>query len=292
MIKSMTGYGNAEGSCNKIDISIELRSVNNRYFDCNIRIPRVYTAFEDEMKAIIQRYVSRGRIDVYVTIDSSQTDNVTIKLNETLLSAYLKAFNDVAEKYKLENDATVMAVSRLPDVLTVEKQETDKDVLCSAVCEVLEKALVKYNEMRTVEGARLKDDLSSKADKIEALVKKVEERSPKTVAEYREKLYNHMSEVLANTEIDEGRLLMEAAIFADKVAVEEETVRLHSHLAQLRTMINLDEPIGRKLDFLVQELNREANTIGSKGNDIEIAKIVMEIKAEIEKIREQAQNIE
>ena len=292
MIKSMTGYGNADGSSGELGISIELRSVNNRYLDCSIRIPRVYTALEDTIKALIQKYISRGKVDVYITIDSSKSNNIEISVNEPLAEAYLTAFKTISEKYGLTSEISALNLARFPDVLTVEKKETDTDVLSHDICGILSEALDKFNDMRSVEGEKLYADITSRLDEIERLVFLVEERSPKTVAEYREKLASRMREILAGAAIDENRLLMEAAIYADKVAVDEETVRLRSHLAQFKSILSSDEPVGRKLDFLVQELNREANTIGSKGNDAEMARIVVNIKAEIEKIREQIQNIE
>lgn len=292
MIKSMTGYGCAKGVSGKIDLSIELRSVNNRYLDCNIRIPRVYTAVEDSMKTLIQNYITRGKVDVYVNIDSSSADDVAISVNKPLAEAYLSALNALSNDYTIKNDITVMSISRFPDVLRVEKKEADTETLSADICSVLESALQDFNRMRIVEGERLSNDIIQRLDEIERLTSIAEERSPKTVSEYRAKLEQRMMDVLKNTELDKSSILTEAAIFADRIAVNEEIVRLRSHIAQLRNMMKSSEPVGRKLDFLVQELNREANTIGSKGNDTEMARIVVDMKAEIEKIREQAQNIE
>ena len=292
MIKSMTGYGCAEGSSGDIDISIELRSVNNRYLDCNIRIPRIYTAFEDAIKSVVQKYISRGKVDLYITVDSSKSSDVEISINEPLAEAYMDALKKLADKFDLSPDVTALNLLRFQDVLIVEKKETASDELLADICTVLETALARFNDMRTVEGEKLYADIMGRLDEIERLVTLVEERSPVTVAEYRARLESKMRETLANSNIDENRLLMEAAIFADKVAVDEETVRLRSHISQFRSILSLSEPVGRKLDFLVQELNREANTIGSKANDSEMARIVVDIKAEIEKIREQIQNIE
>ncbi|MBQ8974679.1 MAG: YicC family protein [Oscillospiraceae bacterium] len=292
MIKSMTGYGCASGEADKLGVKIELRSVNNRYLDCGIRIPRVYTALEDPMKALIQKSVTRGKVDVYVTIDSSGTDDTNISVNRALAEAYLQAVTEISETFELENDLTALSLARMPDVLTVEKAEADTDILSEGMCAILSAALEDYNAMREAEGKKLYADISSRLDTIISLVQKVERRSPQTVKEYREKLSAKMAEVLGGTGIDENRILMEAAIYADKVAVDEETVRLRSHIDQMRDMIQSSVPVGRKLDFLVQEMNREANTIGSKCSDIEISRAVVDIKGEIEKIREQVQNIE
>lgn len=292
MIKSMTGYGCAKGVSGKIDLSIELRSVNNRYLDCNIRIPRVYTAVEDSMKTLIQSYITRGKVDIYVNIDSSSADDVAISVNRPLAEAYLSALNALSIDYAIKNDITVMSISRFPDVLKVEKKEADTETLSADICSVLDVALQDFNRMRIVEGERLSNDITQRLDEIERLTSIAEERSPKTVSEYRAKLEQRMMDVLKNTELDKSSILTEAAIFADRIAVNEEIVRLRSHISQLRNMMQSREPVGRKLDFLVQELNREANTIGSKGNDTEMARIVVDMKAEIEKIREQAQNIE
>ena len=292
MIKSMTGYGNATGASGKLGLTVELRSVNNRFLDCNVRIPRVYTAAEDAIKAMVQSRISRGKVDVYVTIDASAADDVTIRINESLAGAYVDAFQHLFDKYGVTNDLTASSLARFSDVLVVEKKETDTDQLTKDICAVLAQALDSFDSMRIAEGARLRDDILSRADEIERLTALAEARSPQTVAEYRARLEQRMREVLESTTIDEARILTEAAIFADRVAVNEEIVRLKSHLVQLRTFMESSEPIGRKLDFLVQEFNREANTLGSKGNDLEMARIVVDLKAEIEKIREQIQNIE
>ena len=292
MVKSMTGYGCAKGESGKIGISIELRSVNNRFLDCNIRIPRVYTALEDALKALVQKHISRGKVDVFVTLDTSAADDVVIEVNQPVAASYMKALEDLSKLYGVKNDVTALSLSRFQDVLRIEKAEADTDALSADLCTVLEEALCGYDVMRATEGEKLHNDISSRLDEIERLTALAEERSPVTVKAYREKLYNRMHEVLQNTDIDENRILLEAAVFADKVAVNEEIVRLRSHVAQLREMLLADEPVGRKIDFLIQELNREANTLGSKGNDSEMARIVIDLKAEIEKIREQVQNLE
>lgn len=292
MVKSMTGYGSAEGVVGKLGVTIELRSVNNRFLDCSVRIPRVYTFVEDAMKAQVQKVITRGKVDVYVTIDSSKADDVRITLNEPLLEAYLNAFKTLSEKFGLKNDVSVVSLSQFPDILLVEKNETDLEAFTEGICSILRDALQEFDEMRKREGEKLKADILNHLSEIERILAAIEERSPKTVAEYRARLEQRMSEILADRGIDESRLITEVAIFADKVAIDEETVRLRSHIEQLKSLLESDQPMGRKLDFLVQELNREANTIGSKCNDTELSHMVVNLKAEIEKIREQAQNIE
>lgn len=292
MIRSMTGYGSAKGTSGKLEITIELRSVNNRFLDTTVRIPRIYTSLEDSIKTQIQKSISRGKVDVFVTIDSSKADDVAISVNESVADAYMEALKALSDRYGIANDVTALSLSRFQDVLFVTKKETDIEQLQKDILEILKAAIEDYNSMRQREGEKLKADILAKADEVERLVGMVEERSPATVAEYRARLYKKMTEILENTTIDESRILTEAALFADKVAVDEETVRLHSHAAQLRSLLASEEPVGRKLDFLIQEFNREANTIGSKGNDVEMAHIVVELKSVIEKIREQVQNIE
>ncbi len=292
MIKSMTGYGGAKGVSGKTAITVELRSVNNRYLDCSVRIPRVYTAAEDSIKSAVSKTVSRGKVDVYITLDTSAADDTVITLNEPLAAAYVSIFDRMAQLYEIPNDMTTTTLSRFPDILKAEKVEADRDVLFADINAVLAEALSGYDAMRTTEGARLREDILSRLDSLESLVSKAELRSPATLGEYRERLVQKMQEVLASTNIEEQRILTEAAIFADKIAIDEETVRLRSHIAQVRAMMDANEAVGRKLDFIVQEMNREANTIGSKGNDLEMSKIVVDMKAVIEKIREQVQNIE
>lgn len=292
MVKSMTGYGRAVETVAGREITVEVRSVNNRYLDCTVKLPRLFSFAEDALKQKVKEYVTRGKVDVYVSVGVSQTGDVSISLNRPVLEGYLAAMQTIASDYDVKNDISVNSLSRLPDVFTVEKSQEDEEALKAGLVAVAEKALAAYNTMRQTEGLALETDLKAKAQNILSLVSKVEARSPITVTEYRERLEAKMREVLESTSIDEARILTEAAIFADKVAVDEETVRLRSHLQQLDTMLSSAEPIGRKLDFLMQEMNREANTIGSKGNDIEQARTVVEIKAELEKIREQMQNIE
>ena len=288
----MTGYGGAKSETQGLEISIELKSVNNRYLDTSIRLPRNFIFAEESLKSAIQSHISRGKVDVFVSVNSSGAGGLVVSVNEALAEGYIKAMRDLAAKYGLDGDISVTAVAKFPDVLSVEKEEADKEELISVLSAVLEEALEEFDTMRCREGEKLRDDILSRADEIERLKVQVEERSPQTVSDYRARLESRMKEVLDNTAIEESRILVEAAIFADKVSVDEETVRLSSHLSQLREMVLGESPIGRKLDFLVQEMNREANTIGSKANDTEVSKYVLDLKAEIEKIREQVQNIE
>ncbi len=292
MVKSMTGYGRAEGSFGGRSITIEMRSVNNRYLDCNVRIPRLFLFAEDGVKTRVQQAISRGKVDVFVTIEGQGEDGVNIAVNHSLAASYCAALHALAEEHSLREDTSASLVARFPDVLTVEKTEEDVDAMGEAIYEVLGRAIADFNAMRTREGDRLAEDMLSRAITIEEHVSFVEERSPQTVSEYRTKLENRMAEVLSNTQLDPARILTEAAIFADKVAVDEETVRLRSHISQMREMLEKGGATGRKLDFLIQEFNREANTIGSKCSDIAITRHVVDIKAEIEKIREQVQNLE
>lgn len=292
MIKSMTGYGRAAAVLADKQISVEIRSVNNRYLDCAVKLPRLYGFAEDPVKQRVKQYVSRGKVDVFITVAVPQSTDVRILLNRPVLEGYLAAMRSMAEDYPVRDDICVSTLSRLPDVFTVEKAEQDEEALTQQLLSVVCEALERFNAMREAEGFALAVDLRAKAEKVLSLVSAVEERSPQTVAEYREKLLARMREVLGSASVDEARILTEAAVFADKVAVDEETVRLRSHLAQLDSMLGAKEPVGRKLDFLMQEINRETNTIGSKCSDLTLARTVVEIKAELEKIREQVQNIE
>ena len=292
MIKSMTGYGRAEEVFDGCTITVELRSVNNRYLDCNVRIPRLYLFAEEAIKARVQKTISRGKVDVFVTLDSTGAQKVQVSVNKPAADGYYAALIQLAEDYHLSSDISVSLLSRFPEVLLAEKAEEDVEQMAQDICQVLDRALADFDAMRTREGERLREDLLVRAAAIEDKVALVEERSPQTVSEYRARLEARMAEVLANTQLDPARILTEAAIFADKVAVDEETVRLRSHIGQLRDMLDKGGATGRKLDFLIQEFNREANTIGSKCSDLEISRHVVDIKAEIEKIREQIQNIE
>lgn len=292
MIKSMTGYGGAKGSCQGLEISVELKSVNNRYLDCNVRLPRNFLFAEEGLKSKVQEHISRGKVDVFVSVDSREADEMLVSVNEGLAKAYIDAVSLIADKFSLHNDLSALAVSRFTDVLSLEKKEADKEAITLALSQIAEEALDEFDAMRSREGERLREDISKRLDCIEGLVTEVELRSPETVKEYRAKLYKKMCDVLESSTVDEQRILMEAAVYADKVAVDEETVRLRSHIAQMRGMLDTGSPIGRKMDFLIQEFNRESNTIGSKCGDSDIAKKVIELKSEIEKIREQIQNIE
>ena len=292
MIKSMTGYGRAREVLNKREITVEVRSVNNRYLDCTVKMPRMYAFAEDVVKQHVQKAISRGKVDVFITVDASTADVAKVTVNRELAAQYAAALGELAEVCGTEPHVTPEQLSRFPDVLTVTKADEDLETVSADLCAVLDEALAAYNTMRAVEGAKLAEDIGNRLTYIENYTSQVEERSPQTVAEYRAKLTARMQEVLQSTTIDEQRILTEAAIYADKVAVDEETVRLRSHVAQLRTMLASDEPMGRKMDFLIQEVNRESNTIGSKCNDVAIAQVVVGLKAEVEKMREQVQNVE
>ncbi len=295
MVKSMTGYGRGERSFDGgVQVTVELRSVNNRYLDCAVKMPRAYIFAEDAIKSRIQGGVARGKVDVFVTITRSGGDDMVVTVNEELAKSYVEAIQKLHElglgRARREYYPTDLA--RFPDVLTVEKREEDPEEMKGRLLAALDLAIADFNSMREREGERLAADILGRAETIERLLGEVEERSPQTVDDYRARLEAKMREVLQNTQIDEGRLLTEAAIFADKVAVDEETVRLRSHLGQLRELLAAGGAVGRKLDFLIQEFNREANTIGSKCSDLEVTRRVVDMKAEIEKIREQVQNLE
>ena len=293
MVKSMTGYGRARQELHKRDITVEVRSVNNRYLDCTVKMPRMYAFAEDAVKKHVQQAVSRGKVDVFITVDATAADVVKVAVNRELAAQYAAALGELSDVCgTADYRPAPETLARFPDVLTVTKADEDLETVSADLCAVLDEALAAYNDMRAVEGQKLAEDISNRLDAIERYTGQVEMRSPETVAEYRAKLTARMEEVLQSTTVDEQRILMEAAIYADKVAVDEETVRLRSHLSQLDHMLAQEGPVGRKLDFLIQEFNREANTIGSKCNDIETAGYVVDIKAEIEKIREQIQNIE
>ena len=292
MIKSMTGYGSAKGTVEGIEVCVELKSVNNKFLDTSVRLPRSFLFAEETIKSAVMSHITRGKVDVFVTVDSSMADDMVVKVNEPLLKGYIDALRHIAEENDLPNDITAMSVSRFPDVLNVEKKELDAESVAAGIRDIAEQALCDFDAMRIREGAKLKEDVLTKLETIEKLVTVIETESPKTVEEYREKLRQKLLEVLGTSGIDETRIVTEAAIFADKVAVDEETVRLRSHMAQLRTMLDGGSPIGRKIDFLLQEFNREANTIGSKCQNADIAHVVVDLKSEIEKIREQIQNIE
>ena len=292
MVKSMTGYGRARATRNLRDITVEVRSVNNRYLDCTVKMPRMYAFAEAAVKGRVQKAVSRGKVDVFITVDATAADTVQVSVNTALAAQYAKALEALAAVCGTEEHVTPEQLARFPDVLTVTKAEEDLETVSADLCAVLDEALASYNAMRAVEGEKLAEDIGGRLSAIEGMTAQVEERSPETVREYREKLTAKMREVLQSTTIDEQRILQEAAIYADKIAVDEETVRLRSHVEQLRGMLQREKPTGKDMDFLMQEFNRESNTIGSKCSDLAISEVVVALKGEVEKIREQVQNIE
>ena len=292
MIKSMTGYGRAVETVNGREFTVEVRSVNNRYLDASVRLPRLLSFAEDAVKSRIKNAVSRGKVEMFVTVHTEGGEEVTVTLNTNVLEGYLTAMRQMVEKYGVKDEITTASLSRMNDVFSVEKPNVDEEQLLADLLSVVDQALESYNAMRAKEGAALDADLRARGNTILELVSQVEQGNGQTVIDYRARLEAKLREVLANTAIDESRILTEAAIFADKVAVDEETVRLRSHLQQMNEMLTSGGAIGRKLDFLLQEMNREANTIGSKCTDVKLARIVVDIKAELEKIREQTQNIE
>ena len=292
LIRSMTGYGRAVEMVNGREFTVELRSVNNRYLDCSVKLPRSLSFAEEAVKQAVKNAISRGKVDVFISVRSENGTEAKVTLNGAMVEGYLAAMQQMVEKYPVKDDISVSLLSRMPEVFTVEKPEVDEQQLLADLMRVVSVALEGYNAMRATEGEALEKDLRSRGATIEELVSQVESGNAQTVADYRTRLENKLKEVLANTAIDESRILTEAAIFADKVAVDEETVRLRSHLQQMYSMLTTGGAMGRKLDFLLQEMNREANTIGSKCTDVNLAKIVVDIKAELEKIREQTQNIE
>ncbi len=292
MIHSMTGYGRAVRTLNGKEITVELRSVNNRFLDCSVKLPRAYSYAEEAIKQRVKDSVARGKVDVYVTVAVTAEEGVRISLNRPILEGYLEALRTIEKEYHVREDISVMSLARMPEVFVVEKPEEDEERNTADLVSVAQEAIDAYNAMRETEGAALAADVRGRAETILTCVERIEQRSPVTVREYRARLENKLREVLESTSIDESRILTEAAIFADKVAVDEETVRLRSHLSQMEALLSGGGAVGRKLDFLLQEMNREANTIGSKGSDLEQTRTVVEIKAELEKIREQIQNIE
>lgn len=292
MIKSMTGYGRSQQLVDGMNITVEIKSVNHRYFEFSSKMPRSYGFLEEKLKSFFNGKLTRGKMECYVQIEAVEEPDTVISLNHNLVKGYLDAYKELAETYGLENNVKVSDISRVSDIFTLRKQAADEEKIWSAVQVVAQAALEGFIAMREREGERLKADVLYRLDEIISNVEFVEERSPQTVAEYNEKLLGRLRELLGDTHIDEQRILTEAAIFADKIAVAEETVRLRSHISQLRSFLEQSDAVGKKMDFLVQELNREANTIGSKAQDVEIARRVVAIKAEIEKIREQIQNIE
>lgn len=292
MIKSMTGYGKSEQTIDSLNVTVEIKSVNHRYFEFSARVPREYGFLEEKLKKYCNSLITRGKVECYVSVEDLEEREMEVNVNETLAAGYVKALKELSERFGLKDDISAVTLSRYPDVITLHKASEDEERIWNAVKAVAETAVSKFIEMRETEGSKLRGDILSRADYIIECVEFIEGRSPETVREYNEKLKQRMKELLGDAAVDEQRILNEAAIYADKIAVDEETVRLRSHISQLREFMNSSEAIGRKLDFLVQEINREANTIGSKAQDVDIAKKVIAIKAEVEKIREQVQNIE
>ena len=292
LVKSMTGYGRCLETVNGREFTVEVRSVNNRYLDCTVKLPRSLTFAEENVKQAVKAAISRGKVDVFITVRSEGGMEAKVTLNTAMVEGYLSAMKQMVTDYGVTDDISVSLLSRMNDVFSIERQEVDEEQLLADLMGVVQKALENYNAMRCTEGKALENDLRSRGETILTLVSQVESGNAQTVVDYRTRLENKLKEVLANTSIDENRILTEAAIFADKVAVDEETVRLRSHLQQMNNMLTTGGAIGRKLDFLLQEMNRETNTIGSKCSDVRLARIVVDMKAELEKIREQTQNIE
>lgn len=293
MIRSMTGFGRAQADIDGLNVTVELKSVNHRGFEFSSKTPRAYGFLDEKLKSFLQSEISRGKVECYVGVLALDSDDCVVEVNHSLAKGYYDALRELAGRYELKDDITVSLLSRCSsDIFIVKKAEADEEAVWAAVKSVAEQALESFVSMRVKEGEKLRDDVLGRADKIISEVEFIEERSPQTVAEYNERLKERIRELLSDAHVDEQRLLTEAAIFADKVAVSEETVRLRSHISQVRALLDSDGSIGRKLDFLAQEMNREANTIGSKCQDIRITEKVLSIKAEVEKIREQIQNIE
>lgn len=292
MTKSMTGYGRAQKILGGRDILVEIRSVNHRYYEYSSRIPRAYSYIDEKLKALIKTLVSRGKVEISVTINNIEVKDSEISINKDVAEGYVNALRSVSGELGLKDDLVLSKLIKLPEIFVVQKAPDNQEQIWTDISEVANEALQNFVEMRQTEGEKLKSDIISKADFILEMVSQIEEISPQTVENYRNRLYQKIYEVLDGKDVDEQRIVTEAALFAEKIAVDEETVRLRSHISQLKSMFESDEPVGRKLDFIVQEINREVNTIGSKAQDLNITKIVVDMKAEIEKIREQIQNIE
>ena len=292
MLKSMTGYGRNEAIEGGKKILCEIKSVNHRYSDYNIKVPKYYGFLEDKVREFASKHISRGKVDIYIAVESFEESDKEIAVNMDLARSYIEALSSLRDEFNLRDDVSVSSVARYPDIFTIERKEEDEEQIWEAVKKVLEPAILSFTAMREREGERIQKDLEARIEYMKSIAKKIDERSPETVNEYRERLYDKIKEVLENRDIDDARVLTEVAIFSDKVAVNEEMVRLSSHFVEFYNICSSGEPAGRKLDFLIQEINREINTTGSKAGDIEIAKMVVELKAETEKLREQIQNIE
>ncbi|MBO6302180.1 MAG: YicC family protein [Ruminiclostridium sp.] len=292
MIRSMTGFGRDHRIIDGKEYLVEIRSVNSRYYEFNAKLPRQYMFLEEKLKSLVKSKMSRGKVEVSLSIYNIAAAETAVSVNDGVVENYLKVLRAAGEKFGLQDDLTLSSVFRMTDAFTVVRAETDEDKIWAAVKETAEAALERFVSMRETEGVKMRDDILEKLANIEKMTEQVCEYAPETVTAYREKLFAKMQEILENKQIDEQRILLEAGIYAEKIAVDEETVRLKSHFVQFRDMMNSDEPVGRKLDFLVQEMNREVNTTGSKAQDIRITRLVVDMKSEIEKIREQIQNIE
>lgn len=292
MVTSMTGFGRDKQTVAEYDITVEIKSVNHRYFEFSSRLPRAYQFMDEKLKSFCHDKISRGKVEVSVMVEDHSEDAVELEVNKQYADAYIKALHELAEEYGLKDDITVRSFVGNNDIFVARRKEADEELISNAILQVANAAVEKFVAMRAVEGERLKNDVTSRSEQILKYVAFVEERSPETVKEYRERIEQKIRDLIGDTQVDEQRLLTETAIFADKIAVAEETVRLRSHIRQLCSLLENGGAIGRKLDFIVQEMNREANTIGSKAQDLDIARTVVDIKSEIEKIREQIQNIE
>lgn len=292
MVRSMTGFGRAKSAADGLSITVELKSVNHRYFEFTSRLPKGYMFLDEKLKSFCQQKISRGKVEASVIIEDNTEGNTVVEVNDGYAEAYIAAIKKMSEQYHIKNDVKMSSLIGNPELFNVKKQSLPDETVTAAVLKTAEEAMESFIAMRTAEGKRLKNDVKSRTDFILEKVAFIEERSPETVKAYRERLEQKIKELIGDTQVDEQRLLTETAIFADKIAVAEETVRLKSHIGQFCKLLDSDEPVGRKLDFIVQEMNREANTIGSKAQDMEIAHTVVDIKSEIEKIREQIQNIE
>lgn len=292
MVMSMTGFGRCEATIGGRQITVEIKSVNHRFFEFTCRTTRGYSFLEEKAKSFVNQRVARGKVDMFISITADETAAADVTVNHSLAAGYIKAFDELSQTYGIENDTTVSTLSRYGDIFTVHKAPEDEDKVWEDAKQAVDVALTNFMTMREAEGQKLKQDVLSRADTILSIVSEIEERSPQTVKEYEAKMTERIKDMLCNVSVDEQRILTEVAIFADKVAVAEETVRLRSHFEQMNNFLNTTGPVGRKLDFILQEMNRESNTIGSKVQDAQLAHKVVDIKAELEKIREQIQNIE
>ena len=292
MIRSMTGFGRCEIQSGEKKFTVEMKGVNHRYLDVNIRMPKKLYFFETAIRSYLKKYIQRGKVDIFVTYEDLSEGQMFLKYNETLAAEYLDYFRQMEEKFGLENDVRISALSRYPEVFTVEEQDVDEEELWNGLREALDGACIQFVSARETEGEKLREDLIGKLDDMKAVVEKIEERSPQILSEYREKLEDKVKELLADTQIDESRIAAEVVLFADKICTDEEIVRLKSHIDHMKSTLQAGEGIGRKLDFIAQEMNREANTILSKANDLTVSNYGIDLKTEIEKVREQIQNIE